>query len=119
MPKILQSIHDQLVTHYIETSIPTAIGYERLITPTNKDGFLVPSIPMIKILPNLEDGLQFVGFFKEKDEIYCAPYKRTDNIDDEIIHYLIYKLDSNLQNQTIIGKKNITAPKTHKTIILH
>lgn len=71
MPKLLQSIHDGLVSNYIETSVPKAIGYERLITPINKEGFLVPSILMIKILPNLEEGLQFVGFFKEKDEIYC------------------------------------------------
>lgn len=64
---------------------------------------MVPSILMIKILPNLEDGLQFVGFFKEKDEIYCHPYVRTDNFEDDIFHYMIYKLDSNLQNQTIVG----------------
>lgn len=57
MPKLIQSIHDGLVNHYIETSIPRAIGMERLITPTNKEGFLVPSTLMIKILPNLEDGL--------------------------------------------------------------
>ncbi|KAL4464830.1 hypothetical protein ABPG74_011391 [Tetrahymena malaccensis] len=103
MPKLIQSIHDGLVSHYIESSIPRAIGIERIITPTNKDGFLVPSILMIKILPNLEEGLQFVGFFKEKDEIYCSPYARTDNNDDEVLHYLIYKLDNNLQNQTIVG----------------
>lgn len=60
---------------------------------------------MIKILPNLEDGLQFVGFFKEKDEIYCHPYVRAnDNADDEIIHYLVYKVDANIQNQTIVGE---------------
>lgn len=57
MPKLISSIHDGLVSHYIDTSIPKAIGCERLITPTNKDGFLVPSVLMIKILPNLEDGL--------------------------------------------------------------
>lgn len=83
MPKLISSIHDELASHYIETSIPKAIGKDRLITPTNKDGFIVPSNLMIKILPNLEDGLQFVGFFKEKDEIYCHPYIRTDYDDDE------------------------------------
>lgn len=53
LPKFLQAIHDDLVTRYVETSVPRAIGNERLIIPTNKDGFIVPSILMIKILPNL------------------------------------------------------------------
>ena len=57
MPKLIQQIHDGLVQQYIDTSVPRAIGIERLITPVNKDGFIIPCMLMIKILPNLEEGL--------------------------------------------------------------
>ncbi|EGR28256.1 PAS domain S-box family protein [Ichthyophthirius multifiliis] len=103
MPKLLQQIHDGLVQNYIDTSVPKAIGIERLITPVNKDGYLIPCILMIKILPNLDEGLQFVGFFKEINEVYCAPYIRNDDNQETIFQYLIYKVDQNLQNQTLIG----------------
>lgn len=99
MPRQISLIHDDLVGHYLETSVPRAIGSERFVTPNNADGFLVPCILMIKVLPSLDDGLQFVGFIKEKDEYYCKPYKRMG--DEEIVnHYLIYKFE---QNMTIVG----------------
>ena len=93
MPKIISSIHDDLVNRYLETSAPMAIGLERFVTPINKDGFIVPSILMIKVLPSLEDGVQFVGFIKEKEEYYCAPYRHSDE-EELTIHYMIYKLDA-------------------------
>jgi hypothetical protein len=46
---------------------------------------------MIKLLPNLDEGIQIVGFLKETDECYCAPYTRNNKIDDYegATHYLI------------------------------
>lgn len=99
MPRQISLIHDDLVGEYLQTSQPKAIGTERFVTPNNSDGFLVPSILMIKVLPSLDDGLQFVGFVKEKEEYYCKPYKRQE--EDEIInHYIIYKYE---QNMTVVG----------------
>jgi len=31
----------------------------------NKSGYIVPSTLMIKVLPNLDEGIQIVGFLKE------------------------------------------------------
>lgn len=75
IPKALAEVHDDMVNHFIETSIPKAIGVERLVLPVTRHGFVVPSMLMIKILPNLEDGLQFVGFIKEFSSAYCPPYE--------------------------------------------
>lgn len=52
---------------------------------------------MIKILPNLEDGLQFVGFLKELSEVYCPPYDKVQ--DQYIFHYIAYKSE----NQTVVA----------------
>jgi hypothetical protein len=74
IPKIIAEIHDDLVIRYLDTSISRAIGKERFVLPIDKQGYMVPSILMIKILPNLEKGLQFIGFIKERDVSYCFPY---------------------------------------------
>lgn len=57
MPKIFANIHDQLVSEFLETSRENIIGKERYIMPLNIDGYIVPSILMIKILPTLDYGI--------------------------------------------------------------
>ena len=54
---------------------------------------------MIKILPNLEEGLQFVGFLKELSEVYCPPYSKKNSLERVTTHYIAYKLE----NYTIAG----------------
>ena len=49
---------------------------------------------MIKILPNLEEGLQFVGFLKEVNELYCPPYNKKNNVERITTHYIAYKLEN-------------------------
>ncbi|KRX01222.1 hypothetical protein PPERSA_05622 [Pseudocohnilembus persalinus] len=98
MPRQFGIIHDQLIDHYMDTSQPIIIGKETLLFPVNKDGYIVPSYLLIKILPNLEDGMQFVGFLKEQDEQYTYPYEQI--VDSDTTHYLIYKTDG---MQNIVG----------------
>jgi hypothetical protein len=57
MPKSISSIHDNLVNRYLETSSKRAIGKERFVCPCNTEGYIVPAILMIKILPNLDEGI--------------------------------------------------------------
>lgn len=85
MPHSISRIHDGLVMSYLETSKSKIIGVERFITPIDKDGFAVPSILMIKTLPNLSDGIQFVGFIKEKEPYYAYNYEK--EIEDPVIFY--------------------------------
>ncbi len=86
--------------------------------PVNSDGYIgifniyyccfklnlfksVPSILMIKILPMLEEGIQFVGFIKESDPCYAYPYFYED--DQAIQHFIIYKVDDIGNSNTIVG----------------
>jgi hypothetical protein len=57
MPEIMSLAHDQLIRRYIDSSVKRAIGQERLVMPLDKNGFIVPAKLMIKILPNLSEGL--------------------------------------------------------------
>ncbi len=43
---------------YFETNVSNnIIGIERIVLPINKGGYLVPCSLMIKILPNLDEGI--------------------------------------------------------------
>lgn len=70
MPKIIADIHDSLLKNYFESSESKIVGtgMERIVYPQNKNGYIIPCTLMIKVLPNLDEGIRIVGFFKEIDE---------------------------------------------------
>jgi len=82
MPKVYADIHDSLMRNYFETSQSKIIGIERIVFPVNKGGYLVPCTLMIKILPNLEEGIKIVGFLKEI-ETESAVYSKTVDFENE------------------------------------
>ena len=65
MPKIYADLHDGFLKSYFESGESKIIGIERFVLPQNKQGYLVPCTLMIKVLPNLDEGIQIVGFLKE------------------------------------------------------
>jgi len=65
MPRVYGNIHDSFLDRFLETSVSKTIGVERVIMSLNKSGYIVPSTLMIKVLPNLDEGIQIVGFLKE------------------------------------------------------
>lgn len=67
MPKVIAELHDLFMKNYLETSEAKVIGTERLVLCQNKAGYLVPCTLMIKVLPNLDEGIQIVGFLKDID----------------------------------------------------
>lgn len=87
-PKVYADIHDTLMRNYFETSESRIIGVERVVFPINKRGYLVPCTLMIKILPNLEEGVKIVGFLKEI-ETEVSSSKTVDFENEDIVGYLI------------------------------
>lgn len=65
MPKVYADQHDQFMKNYLETSDSKVIGQERILLAQNKNNYLVPCTLMIKVLPNLDEGIQIVGFLKD------------------------------------------------------
>ena len=53
---------------YLETSDSKVIGQERMLLAQNKNSYLVPCTLMIKVLPNLDEGIQIVGFLKDIEQ---------------------------------------------------
>ena len=92
MPKVYADLHDGFMRNYLETSESRVIGMERVVFPQNKNGYLVPCTLMIKVLPNLNEGIQIVGFLKDIDS--AASFMKTEYDANERIHYMIYNGES-------------------------
>ena len=88
MPKVLGDKHNAFMFNYFETSVARVLGKERLVFPINKAGYLVPSTLMIKILPNLDDGIKIVGFLKDIETE--GAFSKNEADAEERVHYLIY-----------------------------
>ena len=89
MPKVYADLHDGFMRSYLETSESKIIGLERLVLPQNKQGYLVPCTLMIKVLPNLDEGIQIVGFLKDIDTS-SAYMKNAYDTDEKVINLLIF-----------------------------
>lgn len=57
MPRVYGNMHDSFLNNFLETSIAKTIGVERIVMSLNKSGYIVPSTLMIRILPNLDEGI--------------------------------------------------------------
>lgn len=57
MPKVYGDIHDDLMKRYINTTEAIVMNKERMVLCMNKNGYLLPCSLMIKIVPNLEEGI--------------------------------------------------------------
>jgi PAS domain S-box-containing protein len=84
MPKIFADMHDGLLRSYFERSESKIVGagLERIVYPQNKNGYLLPCTLMIKVLPNLDEGIRIVGFFKEMEE--SSELKAYDSVETVI-----------------------------------
>ncbi len=65
MPEIIAEVHDLFLKRYLETSESHIMGYERMVFPIHKDEYIVPCMLLLKLLPNLDEGIRIIGFLKE------------------------------------------------------
>ena len=64
MPDIIGDAHDGIMRKYFETTQGKVMGKERAVYPMTKSGYIVPCTLMIKVYPNLNEGIKVVGFLK-------------------------------------------------------
>lgn len=67
MPKIYSDFHDEMVLNFLKSSKELVMGKERLVMAEDRSGYMVPCMLMIKVFPNLEEGIQIVGFLNQKN----------------------------------------------------
>lgn len=78
--------------NYLETSDSKVIGQERILLAQNKNNYLVPCTLMIKVLPNLDEGIQIVGFLKDIE--IGSSYLRNEQDIDQEWHFIIININT-------------------------
>lgn len=94
MPKLIADSHDGFIKKYLETSKEKVIGAETLVFPISKDDYLVPCTLMVKILPNLDEGISIVGFLKDIE--LGNAFIRNEPDSEETIYYIMYGGENNI-----------------------
>lgn len=64
MPKLIADEHDHYLEAFLETSESKVMAVERAVVVQTKRGFIRLATLMIKVLPNLSEGIRIVGFLK-------------------------------------------------------
>lgn len=67
MPEIIGRHHNLFLQNYFEKHEQTTneIAKERLVFAQHTKGFLVPIMLFVRVIPNLENGVQFLGFLTQ------------------------------------------------------
>ena len=64
MPKIYGDHHDGFIAKFLNSSQGNVIGKQRLVLFLHKNGYIIPCTLMIKVITNLNNGLEIVAFIK-------------------------------------------------------
>ncbi len=68
MPELFGSYHYKFIQRYFSKSNSnSAATKERLVLPEHIQGYLVPCMLLVKLMPNLRNGIQFIGFVTRAD----------------------------------------------------
>lgn len=70
------------------TSKDKYVGLERLVPVLDKDGFIIPCLAFTKQIPNLEEGIQIVGFLSNYSQV------EEDEYFDDKVSYIVYDCNS-------------------------
>lgn len=55
---------------FLTTSKDRSNGTERLVPVLGKEGYIIPCLAFTKSIPNLEFGVQMVGFLSEYNQVF-------------------------------------------------
>lgn len=67
LPKIFAEWHHFFMSRYFNENKPTSLNIERDVFPANKRGFIVRSSLLIKVLPQINMGIDIVGLVIKND----------------------------------------------------
>lgn len=67
MPEIIGKYHNLFMQKYFEKNVQINVedNKERLVFSQHIKGYIVPSLLFARVIPNLENGVQFLGFLKQ------------------------------------------------------
>lgn len=85
-PQLIKEHHDDFMKNYFKTNKASVMGIERPVFPMDKFGFIIPQNLLIKVIPNLEMGLEVIGLMSNITPLYDR-YSH-ENYDKD--HYILF-----------------------------
>jgi PAS domain S-box-containing protein len=89
MPEFYSVHHDDYMRRYLETGEARIIGKKRNIYALDKKGYLKGCSLYLKVLPDLSEGIHFIGMIRDFDT-YSLGKTILESTSGLVSHYLIY-----------------------------
>lgn len=86
MPKILSERHDFFMRRYFQKNKASVMGNERAVFPMDRNGFMMSSSLLIKVIPNLDMDLRILGLITPNAKEFNK--NKEDNLD--MYHLIMY-----------------------------
>ncbi len=66
MPELIATFHNKFIQNYFaKSSTNGTYSCERIVFPQHCNGYLVPCSVLVRLVPNLDRGIQFIGFLNK------------------------------------------------------
>lgn len=65
MPKVFSINHNEYLKHFLKSEIKQTAYKERIIYPMHQNGYLIPCTSLLRVLPDLNEGVQLVLFLQK------------------------------------------------------
>jgi hypothetical protein len=124
IPDRIAVYHDQFVLKFFETSKGTFFNKNRIVPCINKDGYVVPGEVLLRIMPNIQSGIQFVLYFTNemfilknsflKPELFTLGYSNYILFDDK---KKVLGINERLAKSTLVSQNLVKSivQKNHLT----
>lgn len=103
MPEFYAARHDQYMIDYFERGTPNVVDKNRLVFGRNKEGYLIKLMLRLKMLPELDQGVQMVGLLSrniiESEKSTLLKKEFASGLDESDIDFMLV----NLTNGDLIG----------------
>ena len=95
MPKFFAVNHDNYLKRYLDTGSAHIVGKKRNIYTLDRQGYLKGCSLFVKVLPDLSDGIQFIGMIREFD-INALNKMLVEQLANTVSHYMIYDSETGI-----------------------
>ena len=99
IPRPIAKVHDKLVQRYFETAKPNVIEIKRNLLASNKEGYLKEIELIVKVFPQVNEKIVFVGFIQRHDRFEDMEHVKPEfeKLDK---NYILTDVDGNITNVT-------------------
>ena len=109
IPQYLSQFHDSFIKRYMETAKKHVLDDHRIVFGLVSTGFIIPILIHVKVIPNLEESIRFIGLvkkLKKNDQFFFT----TDSTKHLSTSFILCNSQGNLYGITKNVCKNFGIP---------